>query len=379
MSIYEENIRTITEYFEKGCKKAEDFGIGIEIEHFLLDEYNHSAAYNQVVRVIQSIMTKKDSPYHLEGHLIGFYNDRYSVTLEPAAQFEISINPCKTVEQLVEIYNEFRNVLDSVLFKEKLRLECYGYNPHEKAEDLRLIPKKRYEYMNRYFEKTGTCGKNMMRATASVQVSVDYENEREAVRKYQLACVLSPVLALMMDNTPVFEGEKAQMHLVRTYIWNNVDSDRCALMKGCLDAEFGFRKYAEYIMNIPAILVMDNGTARYTGDEKIKDIYADRIMTKAEVEHILSMVFFDVRLKNYIEIRMADSCDIDRAADYAELIKNIFYNVKCMDVIENYLGNVTERDVAQAKESIIADGINGRIYGKKASDVVEFVRKTALQ
>lgn len=30
-------------------------------------------------------------------------------------------------------------------------------------------------------------------------------------------------------------------------------------------------------------------------------------MTEEEIEHMLSMVFPDVRLKNYIEIRMADS------------------------------------------------------------------------
>lgn len=379
MSIYEENIRAITGYFEKGCKTANEFGIGIELEHFLQDEHNHSAKYNQVVRVIEAIMTKEDKPYYLEENLIGFYNDKYSVTLEPAAQLEISINPCRTVQQLAEVYHEFTKVLDAVISKEGLRIECYGYNQYEKAADLCLIPKKRYEYMDRYFEKTGTCGKNMMRATASVQVSLDYENEKDAVRKYQLACILSPVLALLMDNTRVFEGEKAQMHLVRTYIWNNVDSDRCTLMKGCLDKEFDFRKYAEYIMDIPAILVMDGGTARYTDTEKIKDIYAGHVMTKEEIEHILSMVFFDVRFKNYIEIRMADSCGIERAADYAELIKNIFYNAECMDAIEKYLGNVTEADVANAKESLISNGMNGMIYGKKASDVIEFVKKTALK
>lgn len=373
MNVYEENINNITEYFIEGCRPDSAFGLGIEIEHFVFDSNNHSAEYEDIVRILRSVMTDADIPYCPEGHLIGFYNDRYSISLEPAAQLEISINPCRTCHELEEIYNSFRARLDSVLSGFGMRLECFGYNPYEKAENLKLIPKKRYEYMDRYFNNTGSLGRNMMRATASVQVSVDFSDERDAVRKYQLACALSPVFSFIMDNSPVFEGEPYDRHMARAYVWNDVDPARCMIMDGCFSQEFGFAKYAEYIMNMPAILITDGKNVIFTKDKKIKEIYADKLMTRREIEHILSMAFFDVRLKNYIEIRMADSCGIGRAIDYVRLIRNIFYDRECMQKLESYIGVVTNESVAQAKLSLIKNGYEGMIYKRPASEMINYV------
>ncbi len=47
-------------------------------------------------------------------------------------------------------------------------------------------------------------------------------------------------------------------------------------------------------------------------------------MTEEEIEHMLSMVFPDVRLKNYIEIRMADSLPKEEAFAYTALIREYF-------------------------------------------------------
>ena len=373
MDIYRMNIDAIVSHLKRGFKRSDDFRIGIEIEHFVFDSNDRSAGYEKILDVMKDIMDEDDKPYYLEGHLIGFYNDRYSISLEPASQLEISIAPCASVDELVCIYRDFRRILDPVLSRYNLRVECYGYNPYESAQELDIIPKKRYEYMDRYFQKAGTRGRNMMRATASVQVSVDYSDENDAIRKYRLAAILSPVLSLMMDNSPVFEKQPAAMHMVRAYVWDGVDADRCVLMDGCLAPDFSFEKYAEYIMNMPAILVMEGETAVYTDDKKIKDIYAERVMTDEEVMHVLSMAFFDVRLKNYSEIRMADSCNIDKAAWYARIICNIFYNDDNMGKAEEYFAGVGQKDVLEARESLIQHGKDGIIYGKKAECVVGFV------
>lgn len=96
--------------------------------------------------------------------------------------------------------------MESYLGLRHMRLETCGYQPYAKAAELPLIPKRRYEYMDAYFKHTETMGIRMMRGSASTQVSIDYLNEQDFVKKFQLAQMLSPVLALLTENTAVIDG-----------------------------------------------------------------------------------------------------------------------------------------------------------------------------
>ena len=83
-----------------------------------------------------------------------------------------------------------------------------------------------------------------------------------------------------------------------------------------------------------------------TGEWSAAEYYRGRLMTEEEIEHMLSMVFPDVRLKNYIEIRMADSLPKEEAFAYTALIRDIFYGGN-ISKIRRYLGNPTEEEIAQ--------------------------------
>lgn len=370
-SIKERNIEKIVQYFKSGEKCGGCMKAGVEIEHFVLNDKGRSMHYEELVRMMEEMRTQSDTPYYEEGHLLGFYNDDYSVTLEPAAQLEISIAPKRTIKEIEKIYLEFQKKTEDFLKERGFHLVNKGYHPFQKAESLELIPKKRYEYMNRYFEKTGTMGKNMMRATASVQVSLDYKDEADFVEKYRLACILSPIFALITDNSPVFEGKKAKKRIVRTIIWNHTDPVRCGIFPQTFEKGFGYRAYAEYLYENPPILVMDGeGHAVFTEDKKADEIYHDREMTKKEVEHLISMYFPDVRLKNYIELRAGDSMDLPSALAYAALVKTVFYTDEMRQELRGFFGNVTKEDIEKAKLSLIDHGSQGMAYGRKAAEII---------
>ncbi len=365
------NIKRIADYFREG-EKAKCTATGVEIEHFIIGKDGNSMSYEQVVQVMEKLTEKKDILFMEDGHLLGFYNEDYSVTLEPASQMEISIAPKECIAEIKEIYDNFRKKADKILEEMGYRFETTGYHPYKRAEELELIPKKRYEYMNRYFEQSGTMGKNMMRATASVQVSIDYENEQDFVEKYRLACILSPVLYLLTANSPVFEGKRAETKLVRALVWMNTDRARCGIFPGTFSEDFGYVKYAEYLYENEPILIKDEaGKTICTGHKKMSEIYAGREMTRAETEYAISMFFPDVRLKNYIEIRMADSMEIDKMLEYTALIKSIFYQKEIREGLTAFFGKVTEEDIEQAKRSLMERGWQGEVYGKTVRQVVE--------
>ena len=88
----------------------------------------------------------------------------------------------------------------------------------------------------------------------------------------------------------------------------------------------------------------ENGSASPTGEWSAAEYYRERVMTEEEIEHMLSMVFPDVRLKNYIEIRMADSLPEEKAFAYAKLVQDIFYGEHFSQVRE-YFGDKSEMDI----------------------------------
>ena len=132
-----------------------------------------------------------------------------------------------------------------------------GYHPVTKIEEIKIIPKKRYDYMFEYFKTKGSHAHNMMKGTASLQVTIDYGSEEDYIKKFKIANALSPVLYALYDNGYYFEGAIWENHSLRAFIWANCDNDRSGIARGTFDGDFGYRKYAEYILNIPPIFVFD--------------------------------------------------------------------------------------------------------------------------
>lgn len=358
------NYKKTAGYILSGAKASEN--IGVELEHFITDANGVCAGYygeNGVGAVLGGLARFFDEKFYSEGHLIALSNGRYHLTLEPAAQLEISIEPLGRISETEDVYNEFYELIAPELKKRGLYLTALGYRPAGKAADAPLIPKKRYEFMDRYFKNTGAHGINMMRATASAQVSIDYADERDCIQKFRLANALSPLFALITDNSPVYEGEPYRGRMVRTMIWDDVDPDRCGIVPGGLEKDFSVERYAEYVLGVPPVFIEKDGRAVYTGAKKCGELYGD--MTDEDVEHVLSMVFPDVRLKKYIEIRPGDSMPIEYTLSYAAFIKGIFARTeeacRCVG-----LDGITGADAEKAKKALTARGFDAEVYGKNA-------------
>ena len=95
-------------------------------------------------------------------------------------------------------------MINPILDKYSYRLTTLGYMPKNKAKEYIAYPEKRYEYMNKYFKSVGTRGINMMRGTASAQVSIDFADEKRLRSKIQKNKHNKPYSFLICDNAPVF-------------------------------------------------------------------------------------------------------------------------------------------------------------------------------
>lgn len=367
-----ENIQQFVNYFRQGCKKKAATEYGMELESFVVKRQEQSAVGYYGERGMEALLWRLLAHFPekelTDGHISGLSCPDYAISIEPAAQLEISMVPQKGLCEMEKVYWEFERILQPVLTEWDYELVQSGYCRKEKAEELPLIPKKRYEYMDAYFEKIGRYGRCMMRGTASVQGAVDYSSEEDFVRTYRAAVALGPLLALATDNAPVWEGKPWKKHMVRTYIWEQVDRERCGVVPGTFQEGFGFRAYSEYLYRMPLILL----DGAYVGRESLQTLCRDKRMPEAWMEHAMSMVFPDVRLKQYMEIRVADSMPAEYALSYMALLKGLFENrdelYELYKRLEKYtqFGYMTEEEVRMGKKQLIEYGYHGDIYGRPA-------------
>lgn len=370
---YNRQINEIANYLRNGEKKIEDFRVGIEFEHFVIDKDTLKTipyyGENGVGKTLMELEKQGWKGKYEGEYILELNKDNKTITLEPGSQLELSIEANKNIDIIEKSYMEFLEEIIPVLDKKNQGLIATSYHPQTKIEEIKILPKKRYDLMFNYFKTKGKHAHNMMKGTAALQVSLDYKSEEDYRRKFRIANALSPVLYALFDNGFYFEGERWDKYNLRTHIWNNCDNDRSGIVHGALEDDFSYEKYAEYVLNGPPIFIIKNGEIVPTGDKKVKDIFDPLNYDINELEHLLTMFFPDVRTKKYIEIRMMDSIPYPLNFAVVALLKGIFYNEDNLDKIYNYIENITIEDVKKAKEDIIENGLKGKLKDKSVLEI----------
>ena len=392
MSI-KENIKN---YIRSGETEAQ--GLGLEVEHFVVNDSGVQIGFDEVSSILNNMADIVEAEViYMDGYPVGYVTKDYSITLEPACQFEISIKPCSDLEEIKNIYEEFIALWTPILKARGYHFETKGNLPLVELgivdpEDITLSPKKRYKYMDSYFRHSGKYGKFMMRASASTQVSVDFRSEEDLIRKLNVLQKISPVLMIAMENKTdpdsTLKDHPDKPHLFRIQEWDDLDSSRTGFYPHSLESGFGYDSIADTILHTPLILLTDDGVTTDVGSETAEDLFArglireetlDKTRERSLIEHFISMGFFHFRVKKYIEIRVADSVPIDRSLGYVALLKGIVYSDDNLITFEKELADIDSAEkIQQAVESVEKDGYNAVIYGRKASEWAAYLYELAI-
>ena len=374
----------IVDYIRSGETKGQN--LGLEVEHFVVNDKGFPIGFEEVTGLIKEIAAKINAELiYMDGYPVGYYAPGYSVTLEPSCQFEISIDPHSDISEIETIYREFLDLWKPVFAERGYRIITKGNLPLVESgtispDDIPLSHKKRYKYMDEYFRKSGKYGKYMMRASSSVQISVDYSSEKDLVRKLLVLQKISPILMIAFENKSyedsVIEKGSDKKHLLRIQEWGDLDPDRTGFYPHSFDKDFGYEKIADVITHTPLILLTDEGETVSVGSKTAEDLVNEGVYKESFddthkrklVEHFISMGFFHFRIKKYIEIRVADSVPLDRALSYVALIKGIVYSDKNLLILEKDLESIDSfEQVQEAVDEIIVNGLDAKIYGEKTA------------
>lgn len=357
----------LVSHFSDGSKPTADFKVGIEWEKIgVYRETGQAIRYSGkdgVETIFRELIRAYGWQPVREGeHAIALKRGPTSITLEPGGQIELSGWKAATLdENASEIHSHLREIRD---VSNPLGIVWLGLGtqPISMASEIEWVPKARYGIMRESL-KDGSLTQSMMKETASIQISVDYSDEKDAVRKLRLAMGLSPVLTALFANSPLTAGLRNGFLSRRAHIWRHTAPERTGMVPGVFRSDFSFEAYARYACGIPLLFIVRDGewiaVQGRTFGQFMDSGWQDHTATAADWELHLSTIFTEARLKKYIEIRGVDCQQTDLGLAVAALVKGIFYDTEAMKKAEGLV-----LDWSDAERALLA--VDGPVRGLRA-------------
>lgn len=203
----------------------------------------------------------------------------------------------------------------------------------------------RYRAMESYLDQSGPNGRRMMRATASLQVTVESDAAAGAKRRWQLLHAMGPALVAAFANSPFIEGRDTGWASARQGIWLSLDPALTGPVLGRQSTAEPVDAYVRYALGAPVMMVagsghLDTGSwaveTRFTFAEWIKDHKSlqQRPPTLTDLKYHLTTLFPPVRPRGAVEVRYLDA---QRGAGWVVPLAVLFTLVEDPDVCDRAL------------------------------------------
>lgn len=237
---------------------------------------------------------------------------------EPGGQVEISTAPCTSMDALEAHLKSKQDILSVVTQKDHIHFDQFGTNPWFHAHEIgNQLHKPRYQALERYFDGISPYGKQMMLQTCALHINLDLGVEQTTRLKRIIAAnLLVPFVTALFAHSGIIEGRVNGLKSYRSFLWQHLDPARTGILplekvskslskKDLIDA------YLEFALQAPVMYIKESGgrvypkhyTLDYWMDHSIDGIWP----TTSHLENHISLLFPEVRLKGYLEVRSVDA------------------------------------------------------------------------
>ena len=352
--------------FLLGCKTEQN--IGMEYERIPVDkDSNEVVPYDGefgICELLRSIAQNDNWDYILDGNeIIGLKKLHNTITLEPGCQFELSMEPQKTVRELKQNIEIINSAIKPILEEFEIELLNKGVSPKTTYKNIKLIPKKRYHVMANYL--WGILSDVMMRETAGIQVGIDYKSEEDAMRKFRLANLMSPFATAMYANSNIRGGVDTGYKSFRALAWLNTDNERCGFATN-FNNNMCFKDYIRLLLDTPMIFInRENVPVNINGSMTFKQ-YMDKgfegfIPTMDDWKLHCNLYFPEVRLRNFLEIRNHDCVGGGLEYSVPALYRGIMYSKSALETTEKILNRFTINEIKELRYQVARTAIHSKI------------------
>jgi ergothioneine biosynthesis glutamate--cysteine ligase EgtA len=243
------------------------------------------------------------------------------LTTEPGGQLELSSLPADSLAECVRMTATDLAALRAAAADAGLELAGVGLDPFRPPRRILRLP--RYAAMEAFFDRGGLWGRQMMCATASVQVCLDAGDDGDGHLGYRwrwrLLHAIGPVLVAAFANSPLRDGRPTGWRSSRQQVWAHMDPGRTRppRLNGSSNGD-PRTAWAEYALDARVMCIRSAGSDDWSappgltmrdwvrggvleGGERLRE------PTTEDIAYHLSTLFPPVRPHGHFELRMIDA------------------------------------------------------------------------
>ncbi|THD58828.1 glutamate--cysteine ligase [Phenylobacterium sp.] len=368
-------------WFAKGSKPKDQWRCGAEHEKFVFRLGSHEPVpYEpQGIKALLDGMTRFGwAPVLEAGHVIALERGKANVSLEPGGQFELSGAPLETIHDICEETGQHLQEVKVVADELGLGFLGLGFTPVWRRDQVPVMPKGRYKIMREYMPKVGGLGLDMMFRTCTVQANLDFGSEADMAAKFRTSLALQPIATALFANSPFIEGKPSGFVSARANVWTDTDADRTGMLAFVFQDGFGFETYARYALDVPMYFVkrgdryidVAGRSFRDFMDGKLPELPGERPTIKDWADHTTT-IFPEVRLKQYLEMRGADSGPWSRLCALPALWMGVFYDSAALAAAWDLCKAWKIDDHERLREDVARLGLKAEIAGRSVQAVAQ--------
>jgi glutamate--cysteine ligase len=374
-------------FLARGARPEAQWRIGTEHEKFpFLTDTLKPVPYEgdrSIRRLLEGMRDRFGWTPVMEGaHLIALSDPTGagSISLEPGGQFELSGAPLETLHDTCEEVHDHLAQVREVGDALGIGFLGIGVSPKWTRAETPVMPKGRYAIMAAYMKRKGNLGLDMMFRSCTVQVNLDFGSEADMVKKMRVGLALQPVITALFANSPFLEGKPNGFRSYRSEIWRDTDPDRTGMLPFVFETGFGFERYVDYALDVPMYFVYRDGVYHDVAGEsfraflqgKLKQLPGLRPTLKDWSDH-LTTIFPEVRLKNYLEMRGADSGPWRRLCALPAIWTGLLYDSAALDAAWDLVKGWTAEDRQALRGAVPREALFAKVKGRPLQDVARDV------
>jgi glutamate--cysteine ligase len=371
----------LVHWMEVGAKPKADWRVGAEHEKFVFRLGTHEPVpYEpQGIKALLEGLTRYGWKPVMEGdNVIALERGPANVSLEPGGQFELSGAPLETIHDICEETGGHLQEVKVVADELGLGFLGLGFTPIWRRDQVPLMPKGRYRIMREYMPKVGSMGLDMMFRTCTVQANLDFGSEADMVAKFRTSLALQPIATALFANSPFKEGKPTGFVSARANVWTDTDNDRTGMLDFVFQDGFGFETYANYALDVPMYFVKREGryidvagrSFRAFMKGELPELPGEKPTLKDWADHTTTL-FPEVRLKQYLEMRGADSGPWSRLCALPALWMGVLYDAAALAAAWDLCKGWETLDHERLRADVARIGLKAEVGGRSVQDIAK--------
>ena len=375
-----DSVEQICNYYSAISEKNEDLKTGIEWERFAVTTddlqvvpYDGDPGYQTVMQFLHQ---KKG--WHIEeeedGWIFSLLRSTSRITIEGDGRPEISAAAFPSLHVVGREIEQHKREMDHISREEGISWIPMGYHPYASPDEIPIIPKKRYELLNRLFPDHEEWIKNYLRSLSGTHLNFGYTSGENLITKLKVLYLLCPMLSALYACSPFEMGKKTQYQGVRRQKFLVGGPGQEKMTPGLLAEDFSVEDLINWYVDQPIVYIKGYGgdmlPSGMTFRDYMKNGYKDKRATFFDFDQHIKTRWTDVRLRpSYLELRVFDSVPYQHLMASAAFVKGLIFDRHGWWAVQDLTKDWTEEDVTKANLEVCEKGIHTEIKGLSMIDM----------